>query len=224
MAGAPLYAVAETQPAGPELSDGELDSRLAFIETRLERRQPAAKTWQYGWTGFYALSSAGQLYAALDSNDNDDQLTYTVGAVKAAGGLAQVLLNPLSAAGSGERFRALPAASREERLRKLADGEAMLEANARRAAERYTWKRHAMGIVGNLLGGVVIAAFGEQDDAVTSTLVGLAVSELTIWTEPAAAAEDLEDYRNGRWSAQAARPGEWRVVATPGGAALHIAF
>ncbi len=211
-------------PPASNLSDAELEQRLTFIETRLNKQQPGAKYWQYGWTGFYSLSSAGQVIAALGSNDNDDQLIYGVGAVKAAGGLAQLLLKPLPAARSGDGFRALPATNREERLHKLARGEALLSSNALRAGERYTWRRHAIGIAGNLLGGVVIATFGDGSDALVSTLVGLAVSEATIWTEPAGAVRDLDDYRNNRWSRQAARAGQWRVLATPGGATLHISF
>jgi hypothetical protein len=221
----PAQAAAEGRTAADSgISDAELEQRLAFIDARLERLQPAAKTWQYGWTGFYSLSSAGQAIAALESNDKDDQLNYAVGAVKAAGGLAQVLLKPLPTLHSNDRFRALPADNREQRLQKLARGEALLETSAQRAGERFTWRRHAMGIAGNLVGGIVIAAFGDQGDALVSTLVGLAVAEATIWTEPAAAARDLEDYRSGRWSRRAARPGQWRVLASPGGATLQISF
>ena len=190
----------------------------------MNKQQPGAKYWQYGWTGFYSLSSAGQLLLALDSNDEDDQLYWGVGAVKASGKLAKLLLKPSPAVGSADSFQALPAGNREERLRKLSQGETLLETNAQRAGERFTWKRHAMGIAGNLLGGVVIAAFGDSSDAVISTLLGLAVGETTIWTEPADATRDLEDYRNKRWTRQAAHAGQWRVLASPGGATLHIRF
>lgn len=211
-------------PPAPDISDTELEQRLAFIETRLQKQQTRAKYWQYGWTGFYSLSSAGQAIAAFDSNDNDDQLSHGVGAAKAAGGLAQLLLKPQPALRNGESFDALPARSREQRLHKLAQGEALLDSHAQRAAERFTWRRHAMGIAGNLLGGAIIAAFGDSSDAVTSTLVGLAVSEATIWTEPAGATRDLDDYRNKKWTGQAARAGQWRVLASPGGATLRISF
>ena len=211
-------------PAATDISDAELEQRLAFIQTRLNRQQPSARYWQYGWTGFYSLSSAGQLLLALDGDDNDEQLYWGVGAVKASGKLAKLLLKPTPAVDSGDSFQALPQANREERLRKLAQGEAMLEANALRADERYTWKRHAMGIAGNLVGGIVIAAFGDSSDALISTLLGLAVGETTIWTEPANARRDLDDYRKQRWTRQAAQRTQWYVLAGPGGATLHVRF
>ncbi|MGD2075667.1 MAG: hypothetical protein PVG38_12225 [Gammaproteobacteria bacterium] len=210
--------------ASREITDTELDQRLAFIETRLNRQQRNADYWRNGWTGFYSLSSAGQSVAAFAANDSDGQVYWGVGAVKAAGGLAQVLLKPLAAVESGHDFRALPARSRDERLAKLRQGETMLRANAAQATERFTWRRRAIGTIGNLVGGVVIAAFGEDGAAVISTLLGLGVHEATIWTQPAGAAQDLEDYRKERWAGQAARPGRWRIAANPAGVTLHVRF
>lgn len=221
----PALAAAEPgTPAMTHISDAELQQRLEFIEARLNRQQPGARYWQYGWSGFYSLSSAGQVVAALDSDDKDDQLNYAVGAVKAAGGLAQLLLKPQPALAGGGEFNALPADTRAQRVQKLAQGEALLETHAQRSAERFTWKRHAMGIAGNLLGGAVIAAFGDSSDALASTLVGLAVSEATIWTEPRQAGRDLEDYRNQRWSGRSAHRTGWQVLPSPGGATLHVRF
>jgi len=221
----PPVASAEVgAPLATEISDAELEQRLAFIEARLNSQQRSVKYWRNGWTGFYSLSSSGQAVAALAANDTDGQVYWGVGAVKAAGGLAQILLKPPSALNSGASFRALPAQSREQRLAKLQQGEALLKTNADETGQRYTWRRRAVGTIGNLVGGVVIAAFGETGAAVLSTLLGLGVHEATIWTQPADAARDLKDYRNGRWAGQAARSNRWRVVASPGGATLHIRF
>ena len=144
--------------------------------------------------------------------------------MKTAGGLAQILLKPPSALNSGASFGALPPQSREQRLAKLQQSEALLQTNADETGERYTWRRRAVGTIGNLVGGVVIAAVGENGAAVLSTLLGLGIHEATIWTQPASTARDLEDYRNGRWVGQAARSNRWRVVASPGGASLHMRF
>jgi hypothetical protein len=221
----PAVATAELWvPTATDINDAELEQRLAFIQNRLNKQQPSARYWQYGWTGFYSLSSAGQLVAALDANDKDGQLYWGIGAVKASGKLAKLLLKPSPATDSGDSFQALPASNREERLSKLAHGEALLETNAQRAGERFTWQRHAMGIAGNLVGGLVIAAFGDSSDALLSTLLGLAVGETTIWTEPAQASTDLQDYRKQRWTRQATHGSQWHVQATAGGAALHIRF
>jgi hypothetical protein len=207
-----------------DMSDAELEQRLTFIETRLRALNPAARRWQYGWTGFYAAATAGQTALAIDEDDNDDQTYYGVGAAKTAGALAMMLIKPLPAVTSHDRFESLPAQTREQRLARLELGEDMLRENADRARQRYGWKRHLVGIGANLLGGAAIAVYGEGSDAVTSTLVGIAVSEATIWTEPRRAIDDLEDYRNGFRNAPTSGARDWRIVPMLGGAALHISF
>jgi hypothetical protein len=50
-----------------DISDSELDQRLKFIETRLVVLNPKASYWQYGWTGFYATTAAGQAVCVANS-------------------------------------------------------------------------------------------------------------------------------------------------------------
>jgi hypothetical protein len=224
IAGAPSGYAEQPAPSHVGISDAELEQRLKFIETRLGGLNPNARRWQYGWTGFYAVSTLGQAVAAIDADDNDDETNYIVGAVKATGALTQLLVKPLPAVKSYDRFQSMSAQTRAERLLRLEQGEALLQENADRARQRYGWKRHLIGIGANLLGGAVIAAYGDSSDAVTSTVVGIAVSEATVWTEPARALTDLEDYRNKSWSAQRSGERSWRIVPTLAGAALHISF
>ncbi|MEA3243188.1 MAG: hypothetical protein U9Q19_07105 [Pseudomonadota bacterium] len=207
-----------------DISDSELDQRLKFIETRLVGLNPKASYWQYGWTGFYAMTAAGQAVLAIDEDDNDDQTSYIVGAVKSAGGLAQMLIKPLPAVKSFGRFHSMPSQTRAERMLKLEQGEALLHENANRALQRYGWKRHIIGIAANLLGGAVIAAYGDSTDAATSTVLGIAVSEAAIWTEPARAVTDLDDYRNNFRDVQRTSARNWRLVPMSGGVALRLSF
>jgi len=207
-----------------DISDSELDKRLKFIETRLAGLNPNARRWQYGWTGFYSMTAAGQSILAINEDDNDDETNYIVGAVKSAGGLAMMLINPLPAVTSFDRFQSMPSQTRAERMGKLEKGETLLHENADRARQRYGWKRHLISIGANLLGGAAIAVYGDSSDAVTSTIVGIAVSEASIWTEPARAVTDLEDYRNNFRDAQRTGARNWRLVPMSGGVALHISF
>ena len=107
---------------------------------------------------------------------------------------------------------------------KLERGEALMYENASRARQRYGWKRHLTGIAANLLGGAVIAVYGDGTDAVTSTILGIAISEANIWTEPQRALTDLEDYRNHFGEARRTDTRKWRLVPTRGGVAMHISF
>jgi hypothetical protein len=209
-----------------DISESELDQRLKFIETRLAGLNPNASYWQYGWTGFYAASAVGQAALAIDEDDSDDQTGYIVGAVKSTGGLVQMLFKPLPAVTSHDDFQSMSSETRVERLLKLEQGEALLHENAIRVQQRYGFKRHAIGIAANLLGGAVIAAYGDSSDAVPSAVLGIAVSEAAIWTEPSRAATDLNDYRSKFDGAQRTSERNWRLVSSNSGmgVALHIRF
>ena len=207
-----------------EISSSELDQRLKFVEARLDRQAPDARRWQNGWTGFHAASIAVQAVLTVDADDSDDEVNYLVGTVKSTGALAQLLIKPMPAVQSASRFRAMPAESREERMQKLMQGEALLHENAERAATRTGWKRHLIGIGANLIGGAAIAAWGDSSDAVTSTLLGIAVSEASIWTEPSRAGNDLKDYQENKWMRRQTSEVSWHVVPLARRVEVNIRF
>jgi hypothetical protein len=220
----PYICAEQADRLSGEISNAELEQRLKFIETRLTRQSPDARYWQRGWTGFHAASAVVQGVLAVDANDSDDEVNYLVGAVKSTGALAQMLIRPLPAVQSATRFQALPSRSREERIHKVAQGEALLHENADRAATRSGWRRHLIGVGANLLGGVAIAAFGDSSDAVASTLLGIAVSEANIWTEPSRAIDDLEDYQDNKWMQRKTSEVSWRIVPLARRVEVNIRF
>jgi len=224
VAWAPLSYGQQPMQSSRDISDAELEQRLKFIETRLGKLNPNARYWQHGWTGFYTATAIGQPILAVNEDDNDGETNYIVGTVKSVGGLALMLLKPLPAVKSYDRFQSIPAQTRAERMHKLEQGEAMMRENSERALQRYGWKRHLMGIGANLLGGAMIAAYGDSSDAVTSTAVGIAVSEAVIWSEPGRAAKDLDDYRDNFRNAHGTGARNWRLVPMTGGIALNVSF
>ena len=220
----PCSSAEQASRQSAEISTAELEQRLEFIEARLDRQAPDARRWQNGWTGFHAASIAVQAVLAVDADDSDDEANYLVGAVKSTGALAQMLIKPMPAVQSATRFQAMPAQSRDERLQKLMQGEALLHENAERAATRTGWKRHLVGIGANLIGGVAIAAFGDSSDAVTSTLLGIAVSEASIWTEPSRASNDLKDYQENKWMRRQTSEVSWHIVPLARRVEVNIRF
>lgn len=208
----PQIHAGQGEPVTGEMDNAELDARLKFIETRIASQRPGAQYWQYGWTGFHAASAAGQALLAVDASDTDDEINYLVGAAKSTGALAQMMIKPLPVVQGSIQFHEMPSRTRDERIAKLARGESLLRVNAERASSRTSWKRHLTGIGANLLGGGIIAAFGDGSDAITSTLIGITVSEINIWTEPSRAVNDLEDYRNTRWAPGQSSRVNWQVI------------
>ena len=85
---------------------------------------------------------------------------------------------------------------RAARLQRLAVGESLLMTSVQQADTRYDWSRHLVGIGTNLVGGAAILALGDSRDALQSTLIGIAVGEAQIWSQPWRATDDLRDYRS----------------------------
>ncbi len=222
-AGAPVLAQQIEIPFELEdLSLTEAEARLGFIEERLDDGRRTAQVWQYGWTGAFAVGLVSSTAQAVLADDGDERVYQIVGAVKSAGALGQMLTDPLPARLGADPVRAVPADSAEGRLQRLAVGERQLVENAARAESRYSWRRHLEGVTTNLIGGGVIYALGDSTDALVSTLSGILVGELQIWSQPWRATSDLGDYRNAFPSTMASRGIEWQLRPTLHG--VEVAF
>lgn len=170
----------------------QIDQRLRFLEERLDAGRTTALVWQHGWSVGFAAGAIGNTAAAITADDGDERVAGIVDAVKASGGLAQQLLNPLPARLGADRVRGQPGATREQRL---ALGESQLQVNAARAEERWSLGRHLQVLAVNAIGGGVILAFGDSRDALVSAASGILIGEANIWSQPWRAIDDLRDYR-----------------------------
>lgn len=178
-------------------TDQELAAQLGFLEERLDAQRPTALAWQYGWTGFYIAGLATNVMYAVRADDGDQRVRGIVDAAKsglATADMFRLLRDPLPGAAGAAPMRAVPGAGRQARLERLAVGERQLRASAERAETRYSWSRHLTGVATNLLGGAAILALGSAKDAAESTLIGIAVGEVQIWSQPWRPAGDLRDY------------------------------
>ena len=108
---------------------------------------------------------------------------------------------------------------RSARLQRLALGERQLLASAARAETRYSLRRHLITIGANLIRGAAILTLGDSNNAVQSTLIGIAVGEAQIWSEPWRAVGDLRDYRA---AFPGAAGGGWEL--RPMGTGLRLAY
>ena len=205
------------------LEEREIDARISFLETKLSDIQTPSKYWQYGWTGFYSVAAAGQLFMAIDEDDSDDSTKNWVGATKSAAVLTMLLLKPLPVVAGWDEYEALSSNTLTEKFTKLAEAERMLEQSARRADDRYTWKPHLLNIGINLLGAGAIVAFGDSDDALGSAALGLAVGEAAIWSTPASAQEHWKSYQQ-RFNNGEQSTFSWRILSSINHVALRVTF
>lgn len=208
----------------PQLSEEEMERRLTFITERLNAGRTSARAWQYGWSGFFAASTALQLNLAYRSNNSDNEATYTVGAIKSAAGLAMMLLRPLPAVKGAKPFEAMPADTPIQRADRLQTAEDLLRQNARRARERRSWPRHLASIALHLVGSTAIAALGDIQDAVISNATGIAISQFHIWSQPYRAIDDLADYEREFPATPSSKEVSWQLTPIPGGLGISIRF
>lgn len=215
----PLHVQLDVDPP----AETATEERLAFLEERLEAAEFQGDLWQYGWL---SVHSTGLVYNAVDASltdDDDDRVARIVGATKSAVGIGSLLLRPLPARLGADPIRALPGGTPELERARLQAAEELLEDSARRARRKYTVWPHLESALVNFVGGGIILAFGEWEDAAVSTGVGLAVGELQIWTVPDRPAADLAAYR-ARFGPAGARETGWYLVPRPNGLALAYRF
>lgn len=204
-----------------DLSD--IDDRLRYLNSGLNNIKQPSNYWQYGWTGFYGISGAAQLAGAIAEDDNDDATVLYVGAVKSLGGLTMMLLNPLPVVRGLDELDQLPQETKQQKLDRLAATERILEESARRADERYTVKPHLIGLVVNLLGAGAIAAWGDKDDALASTALGIAINEAAIWSQPSAAQQYWQSYQR-KFNGVGVNSIDWRIIPGINSVTLQVAF
>jgi hypothetical protein len=210
----PARARAEEPPA-----PADLHARLRFVEEHLEARRSYASHWYRGWFAFYAGAAATSTGLALTTR-GAERVDFAVGAVKSAAGLfSHLVLQPFSGHLGASELADLPPEAR------LARAEGLLHRNAAEAATRYDWLRHASNVGLNALGGLVVALLGHDlRRAVASSLLGAAVGEAAIFSQPWGATADLAEYRE-RFGGDASAPdpgASLEIVPAVGGVGLLV--
>jgi hypothetical protein len=210
-----------------DLNDDELEWRIGFIADRLEASRDNAAVWHWSWTGVGAGVLAWQIVEAEGDSNTDERGRHITEASKAFLSLVDLYwLRPMDARHGADELANMAQATHSQKLAKLRKAEDILERNAARADDRYSWQVHAVNVLLNFAGaGAIWATGGGDSEALVSAFAGIAAAELKFWTEPGQPLRDLADYKTltGGMSMSAA-PSEWRLVAIPGGLAVARTF
>lgn len=209
------------------LSDTEIERRIAFIETRLESARLPAEIWHWGWLAING--GAGTVLntaLAVEDDSSEGRSAAIVQAVYGTVGVVFQFVDPLDARRGADPVRALPGATREQKIAKLERAERVLQQNARRSAERSSWIQHVGNALVSVAAGLVVFGFGGNEEAWITGGSIFAGGELFLWSTPPGPVRDLEAYR--------ASIGATRSRAGPGfavgpmrggwGGALHVRF
>jgi hypothetical protein len=208
------------------LSDAEIDQRVAFISERLDAGQLHAAAWEYGWL---TLNGGGGIAAATlagTTHHRHKRVYYIIKAVKGAVGTTYLLADPLAGVHGADPIRALPAQTHEEKVEQLARAEALLWKAAQRAKQRTNWVFHVGNLIFNGIGGAVMLALHEPEQAALSGGLDAAIGELQLLSAPWEPVEDWDSYERFVASdgiAQAPPP-RWRVIANGWSIAARLEF
>ncbi|MDG4575201.1 MAG: hypothetical protein P9C36_02030 [Defluviicoccus sp.] len=190
-----LPLIAAPVQAEPALTDSVIDQRLAFIVERLDARATHGQIWHWSWMTINAGSAIGLGIVAGLADHEDDAVNNAVQAGVAAIGVADLVFRPLEARYGAAPIRGLPETTRDEKLAKLKAAEKQLERNAARAEERTSFSMHAANVALNAAAGLIIGLAGNPSDGAIAFATGTAGGVVNILTQPAAPAQDWEDYQ-----------------------------
>lgn len=206
----------------------DLEARLRFLEARICVQRSHAELWWGSWVSFYAAGALVQGTRAMLADAPADRADSWISAAKATAAALRYVLDPYG----GVRGLEPPAAGVGEASRRvrLAHAERVLAHNAERTEQARAWYAHAINIVVNVAGGVIVAAgFDEPAKGFLSAGIGVAVGEVAILTSPWEADDDLADYRQrfgGRPPADSRRVerSRWRLQLAEAGGMLVGTF
>lgn len=184
-----------TAEAAAQLSDEELQQRLAFVVTRLEDNRAHAAWWYYG---FLTLNAGGMAVGATTAATTHDTDAQTYGILNASLGLigtTYLLGAPLPGRSGADPVHDMPSATHADRAAQLAAAEQILFDAAGRARQRTGWILHVGNVVLNAAAASVLLARESYGDAALLFFLNSAVGEAQILLTPWEPKTSWEDYR-----------------------------
>jgi hypothetical protein len=203
------------------LSDEAINARTEFLERRLDGERRGAQFWHYGWGAFNGASMLATAALAATDDNRKDRNTDIVQSAQSLVGVLNVFLRPLPALSGADPVRAMPGETREERIARLAAAEDLVSRGADRAHEPYELGTQAGALGFNLLAGLVIWQVADFRHAWQSTIPGVVVGEIQLFTQPWQPADDLNAYRTEFAPGHAIN---WRVSPRPTGFEVSVNF
>lgn len=178
----------------PALAAIDAETRLAFLQGRLDAAARAARIWTGSWAGIYTALAIGS-FALVPVVHKHERVDYYFSGATSVIGLASLGLSPLRA------MRDAPWLRRRVHLdlcSQLADAERLLVRDAASEAECKKLYVHLGNIALNMGSLLVLGfVFRRWEAAALQGVAGTLIGELMIATTPSQASDALEAYRAG---------------------------
>lgn len=178
------------------LTETQLNERLNYLQSLLQKNERQTGNWWNTWTALYSAATVGQAAVAVSTPSKPLRQDMIVGAGTTILGVASQLLTPVRT----HFIQVLPDSIRKlsitEKSALLIKGEEQLGKQAKIASAGKGWQVHALSGAVNLASGLITwigfkRSFGE---GVLNFALNSLVTEVQIWTQPVRAKKDYVHY------------------------------
>jgi hypothetical protein len=187
----------------------DAETRLHWLDQHLASGAARARIWAWTWRAAYSGVVIVETSLAATTNNDSDRVADIVGASSAFIGVAANVILPLKIMGDQSWWAKHYARSRGDDVCSLVNTAELLFI---RGAESEAFGVGPLVHVGNFLiniaGGLIIGYVdnGRWAPFLYTSIVGIAVGEIQVATQPTDAVEDLRLYRAGELAARPNRP------------------
>jgi hypothetical protein len=186
------------RPVRAQDAEPSSEQRIRTLDAYLHDIQRPTRVYWGVWLSILASLAVVQTTLAVVSDAGSiDRATFATGAGLSVAGVVALFAFPHPGLYASRRFRALPEGNEQEKLAKIAAGEALLHGEARSVARARSYFMH---IVSGALGvGMTLGlGFTHRDQwlrAVGSGVGAAAMVEARVWTRPARVLDYERRYR-----------------------------
>ena len=189
----------------PALATIDAETRLRWLDQHLASGAARARIWAWTWRAAYTGVTIVEASLAATTNNASDRVDDIVGASSAFIGVAANVILPLKIMGDQSWWQKHYARSRGDDVCALLNtAEQLFVRDAESEAFGVGPLVHVGNFLINIAGGLVIGYVdnGRWAPFLYTSLVGIAVGEIQVATQPTDAVEDLRLYRAGRLGAR----------------------
>ena len=205
---APYAAAAVRCPSGAGGGErlGQVDAgqRLSWIDQHLSRTAHAARVWTWGWGVGIGVATAANLVPLLFVAPAN-RIDWYIGAGTTVVGIVPLLIAPLDVIDDAGALHAKivaaprpPGVDDDGLCTLLGDAEARLVKDAKNQADGQRWWLHVGNVVLNTGVGLFLGlGYHHWGTGALNAILGSAIGEAIILTQPTSTIGDLRAYRTG---------------------------
>jgi hypothetical protein len=188
----------------PALAAIDAETRLRWLDQHLASGAARARIWAWTWRAAYTGITIGEVVLAVTAKNTEDRAADVVGGISSFIGVAANLILPLKIMGDERWWAAQYARSRGDDTCSLVNtAELLFIRDADSEAFGVGPLVHVGNFVINIAGGLVLGlGYGRWPAFAYTSLVGIAVGEIQVATQPTDAVADLRLYRAGQLAAR----------------------